>query len=83
MNNNVKQILTSLGLILVAVVSFIIFAPIFVFLIIFLMISSFILRRRIMKQNADFFNKNGRKKGRVIDQEEDSHENSNSNQKLK
>jgi hypothetical protein len=36
-----------------------------------------------MKQNADFFNKNGRKKGRVIDQEEDSHENFNSNQKLK
>ncbi|WP_192577606.1 hypothetical protein [Francisella sp. LA112445] len=83
MNNNVKQILTSLGLILVAVVSFIIFAPIFVFLIIFLMISSFILRRRIMKQNADFFNRNGRKKGRVIDQEEDSSEDFNSNQKLK
>ncbi|MED7789327.1 hypothetical protein [Francisella sp. 19X1-34] len=83
MNNNAKQILTSLGLILVAIVSFIIFAPIFVFLIIFLMISSFILRRRIMKQNADFFNKNDRKKGRVIDQEEDISENFNSNQKLK
>ncbi|API86447.1 DUF2852 domain-containing protein [Francisella uliginis] len=83
MNNNVKQILTSLGLIAVAVISFIIFAPIFVFLIIFLMISSFILRRKIMKENADFFKKNSRKKGRIIDQDENSPNESNSNEKLK
>nr|WP_158513248.1 DUF2852 domain-containing protein [Francisella uliginis] len=78
-----KQILTSLGLIAVAVISFIIFAPIFVFLIIFLMISSFILRRKIMKENADFFKKNSRKKGRIIDQDENSPNESNSNEKLK
>ncbi|ASG67505.1 hypothetical protein fh0823_01260 [Francisella halioticida] len=83
MNNNVKQILTSLSLIAVAVISFIIFAPIFVFLIIFLIISSFILRRKIMKENADFFKKRGRKKGRIIDQDENFSKNSNSNQKLK
>lgn len=83
MNNSVKQILTSLGLIAVAVISFIIFAPIFVFLIIFLMISSFILRRKIMKENADFFKKNSRKKGRIIDQDENSPNESNSNEKLK
>ena len=83
MNNNVKQILTSLGLIAVAVISFIIFAPIFVFLIIFLMVSSFILRRKIMKENADFFKKNSRKKGKIIDQDENSPNESNSNEKLK
>ena len=83
MNNNVRQILTSLGLIAVAVISFIIFAPIFVFLIIFLMISSFILRRKIMKENADFFKKNSHKKVRIIDQDENSPNESNSNEKLK
>lgn len=83
MNNNVKQILTSIGLVAVAIISFVIFAPVFVFLIIFLMISSFILRRKIMKENADFFKKNSSKKGRIIDQDEEHTSNSNSNQKLK
>lgn len=55
MNNNVKQILTSLTLIAIAILSFIIFAPLFVFLIIFLMVSSFFIRRKIIKENPEFF----------------------------
>ena len=36
-----------------------------------------------MKENADFFKKNSRKKGRIIDQDENSPNESNSNEKLK
>ncbi|WP_150465873.1 hypothetical protein [Francisella sp. SYW-2] len=82
MNNNVKQILTSLGLIAVAVISFIIFAPLFVFLIIFFMIFSFFIRRKIIKENPDFFKQYTNRKGRVIDQEEDDTD-INSNYKIK
>lgn len=81
MNNNVKQILASLSLIAIAVISFIIFAPLFVFLIIFLMIFSFFVRRKIIKENPEFFRQYTSKKGRVIDQEEDNE--NNSNHKLK
>lgn len=87
MNNNVKQILTSISMVAIAIISFVIFAPLFVFLIIFLMISSFFLRRKIIKENPEFFKQYGRaskgKKGRVIDQESDDFDNHNSNQKLK
>ncbi|AJI75134.1 hypothetical protein BZ13_604 [Francisella philomiragia subsp. philomiragia ATCC 25015] len=81
MNNNVKQILASFSLIAITVISFIIFAPLFVFLIIFLMIFSFFVRRKIIKENPDFFRQYTSKKGRVIDQEEDN--DNNSNHKLK
>ncbi|APA83468.1 hypothetical protein B4919_03605 [Francisella tularensis subsp. novicida] len=81
MNNNVKQILTSLTLIAIAILSFIIFAPLFVFLIIFLMVSSFFIRRKIIKENPDFFRQYKSKKGRVIDQENNDFD--SSNQKLR
>ncbi|ABK90178.1 hypothetical protein FM755_06420 [Francisella tularensis] len=81
MNNNVKQILTSLTLIAIAILSFIIFAPLFVFLIIFLMVSSFFIRRKIIKENPEFFRQYKSKKGRVIDQENNDFD--SSNQKLR
>ncbi|AJI52460.1 MULTISPECIES: hypothetical protein [Francisella] len=81
MNNNVKQILASISLIAIAVISFIIFAPLFVFLIVFLMIFSFFVRRKIIKENPDFFRQYTSKKGRIIDQEENNE--NNSNHKLK
>ncbi|MWY04160.1 hypothetical protein FNA73_04800 [Francisella tularensis] len=77
MNNNVKQILTSLTLIAIAILSFIIFAPLFVFLIIFLMVSSFFIRRKIIKENPEFFRQYKSKKGRVIDQENNDFDSSN------
>lgn len=85
MNTNVKQILSSLALIAIAVMSFIIFAPLFVFLIIVLMISSFFIRRKIIKENPEFFKQqNKRKKGRVIDQEGDYFsDDDNFNQRIK
>ncbi|ALB01900.1 hypothetical protein ACH24_04455 [Francisella persica ATCC VR-331] len=82
MNNNVKQILTSLTLITIAVLSFILFAPLFVFLIIFLMISSFFIRRKIIKENLEFFRQYKSKKGRILDQEDDVNFD-NSNLKLR
>lgn len=82
MNNNVKQILTSLTLIAIAVLSFILFAPLFIFLIIFLMISSFFIRRKIIKENPEFFRQYKSKKGRIIDQEDDVNFD-NSNEKLR
>ncbi|OIN84861.1 hypothetical protein [Francisella sp. TX07-6608] len=81
MNNNVKQILTSLTLIAIAILSFIVFAPLFVFLIIFLMISSFFIRRKVIKENPEFFRQYKSKKGRVIDQENNDFD--SSNQKLR
>ncbi|AJI72352.1 conserved hypothetical protein [Francisella tularensis subsp. novicida GA99-3548] len=81
MNNNVKQILTSLTLIAIAILSFIVFAPLFVFLIIFLMVSSFFIRRKIIKENPEFFRQYKSKKGRVIDQENNDFD--SSNQKLR
>ncbi|KEI35501.1 hypothetical protein [Allofrancisella frigidaquae] len=72
MNNNVSQILISLGLIAAAVISFILFAPLFIFLVIFLTVSSFFLKRRIIKENPEFFKQFKTKKGRVIDQEENN-----------
>ena len=82
MNNNIKQILTSLTLIAIAVLSFILFAPLFVFLIIFLMISSFFISRKIIKENPEFFRQYKSKKGRILDQEDDINFD-NSNQKLR
>ncbi|MBK2240646.1 hypothetical protein IBE03_09885, partial [Francisella tularensis] len=76
-----KQILTSLTLIAIAILSFIIFAPLFVFLIIFLMVSSFFIRRKIIKENPEFFRQYKSKKGRVIDQENNDFD--SSNQKLR
>ncbi|AEE87726.1 conserved hypothetical protein [Francisella cf. novicida Fx1] len=81
MNNNVKQILTSLTLIAIGILSFIVFAPLFVFLIIFLMVSSFFIRRKIIKENPEFFRQYKSKKGRVIDQENNDFD--SSNQKLR
>lgn len=81
MNNTVKQILTSLTLIAIGILSFIVFAPLFVFLIIFLMISSFFIRRKIIKENPEFFRQYKSKKGRVIDQENNDFD--SSNQKLR
>ena len=71
MNNNVKQILTSLTLIAIAVLSFILFVPLFIFLIIFLMISSFFIRRKIIKENPEFFRQYKSKKSIILDQEDD------------
>ncbi|APC91226.1 MULTISPECIES: hypothetical protein [Francisella] len=82
MNNNVKQILTSLSLIAIAILSFILFAPLFVFLIIFLTIFSFFIRKKIIKENPEFFRQYKSKKGRIIDQEDDDNFDS-SNQKLR
>ncbi|AFJ42991.1 uncharacterized protein OOM_0460 [Francisella orientalis str. Toba 04] len=45
------------------------------------MIFSFFVRRKIIKENPDFFRQYTSKKGRVIDQEEDNE--NNSNHKLK
>jgi uncharacterized membrane protein len=84
MNTNVRQILTSLGLLAGAVILFILFAPLFIFLVIFLMIFSFFLNRKIRRQNPDFFKKNNKRKGRVIDQEDYNHSNdSQFNQKIR
>ena len=66
MNNNIKQILTSLTLITIAVLSFILFAPLFVFLIIFMMISSFFIRRKIIKENPEFFRQYKSKKVELL-----------------
>lgn len=82
MNNNVKQILISPTLIAIAVLSFILFAPLFIFLIIFLMISSFFIRRKIIKENPKFFRQYKSKKGRILDQEDDVNFD-NSSQKLR
>ncbi|QLE78586.1 hypothetical protein FLM55_02045 [Francisella sp. Scap27] len=84
MNLNVKQILSSAVMIAVGIFAFILLAPFFVFLIIFFMIFSVIVRRRIIKQNPEFFKNAKFKKGRVIDQEdEDSYTQDNqNNQKL-
>ena len=71
MNNNLKQILTSISLVAIAVVSFVLFAPLLVFLIIFMMIFSFFIRRKIIRENPDFFKQYKTKKGRIIDQEAD------------
>ncbi|MWW92552.1 hypothetical protein, partial [Francisella tularensis] len=68
-------------LIAIAILSFIIFAPLFVFLIIFLMVSSFFIRRKIIKENPEFFRQYKSKKGRVIDQENNDFD--SSNQKLR
>ncbi|MDE4955191.1 hypothetical protein, partial [Francisella tularensis] len=76
-----KQILTSLTLRAIAILSFIIFAPLFVFLIIFLMDSSFFIRRKIIKENPEFFRQYKSTKGRVIDQENNDFD--SSNQKLR
>ncbi|GAB4227146.1 MAG: hypothetical protein Kow0076_8680 [Francisella sp.] len=81
MNSNVKQILASLTFIAVGIISFIIFAPLFIFLIILLVIYSFIIRRKIIKENYNFFKSSKAKKGRIIDQESDYC--NNSNKKLK
>ncbi|NDT39364.1 hypothetical protein FWI37_07190, partial [Francisella tularensis subsp. holarctica] len=70
-----------LTLIAIAILSFIIFAPLFVFLIIFLMVSSFFIRRKIIKENPEFFRQYKSKKGRVIDQENNDFD--SSNQKLR
>lgn len=84
MNLNVKQILSSALMIAIGIFSFILLAPFFVFIIIFFMIFSVIVRRRIMKQNPDFFKNAKGKKGRVIDQENDSsfHSRNPNNQQL-
>ena len=78
MNINLKQILSSILAIAIAVFSFILLAPFFVFIVIFLMIFSFFIRRKIIKQNPDFFRNAKMKKGRVIDQEDIDEDNSNS-----
>ena len=86
MNTNIKQFLSSILVITIAIFSFILLAPFFVFLVIFLMIFSFIVRRKIIKQNPEFFKNARAKKGRVIDQEDmdqSKHTDSNnSDQKL-
>lgn len=84
MNLNVKQILSSALMIAVGIFSFILLAPFFVFLIIFFMIFSFVIKRKIMKQNSDFFKNAKSKKGRVIDQEDqDSANQFNDNDRLR
>ena len=77
MNTNVKQIISSMTMIVIAIFSFILLAPFFVFLIIFLIIFSFMVKRRIIKQNPNFFKNAKMKKGRVIDQEDIDMNNSN------
>lgn len=86
MNTNVKQIISSMTMIVIAIFSFILLAPFFVFLIIFLIIFSFIVKRRIIKQNPNFFKNAKMKKGRVIDQEDidqNSSKSFNNNQNLR
>lgn len=86
MNKNVKQIISSMIMIVIAIFSFILLAPFFVFLIIFLIIFSFIVKRRIIKQNPNFFKNAKMKKGRVIDQEDIDQNSSkpfNNNQNLR
>ena len=86
MNTNVKQIISSMTMIVIAIFSFILLAPFFVFLIIFLIIFSFIVKRRIIKQNPNFFKNAKMKKGRVIDQEDIDQNSSkpfNNNQNLR
>ena len=70
MKTNVSQILSSILVVVIAVFSFILLAPFFVFIVIFLMIFSFFIRRKIIKQNPNFFRNAKMKKGRVIDQED-------------
>ena len=82
MNNNIKQILTSLTLIAITVLSFILFAPLFIFLIIFLIISSFFISRKIIKENPEIFRQYKSKKSRILDQEDDVNFD-NSSQKLR
>ena len=78
MNTNVKQILNSILVIAIAIFSFILLAPFFVFIVIFLMVFSFFIRRKIIKENPNFFRKRKMQKGRVIDQEDINDNNSNS-----
>ena len=77
MNTNVKQILSSILVVTIAIFSFILLAPFFVFIVAFLMIFYFFIRRKIIKQNPDFFRNTKMKKGRVIDQEDIDADNSN------
>jgi len=79
MNINFRQIISSIILLSVAVIAFVIMAPVVIFLIIFLAIFSFFVRRRVMKANPEFFNQFKNQKGRVIDQEEDGNYNSSNN----
>ncbi|AXA33627.1 hypothetical protein IB678_07805 [Francisella adeliensis] len=72
MNLNVKQILSSALMIAIGIFAFILLAPFFVFIIIFFMIFSLVVKRKIMKQNPDFFKNAKGKKGRVIDQEDEN-----------
>ena len=85
MNSNVKQILSSIIVVMIAVSLFILLAPLFVLIVISLMILSFFMRRKIIKQNPNFFRNAKMKKGRVIDQEDIDMNNStpfNNNQNL-
>ncbi|MFT4693789.1 MAG: hypothetical protein ACI8TE_000682 [Francisella sp.] len=77
MNTNVKQILSSILVVMIAVSLFILLAPFFVFIVIFIMIFSFFIRRKIIKQNPNLFKNAKMKKGRVIDQEDIDMNNSN------
>ena len=77
MNTNVKQILSSILVVMIAVFLFILLAPFFVFIVIFIMIFSFFIRRKIIKQNPNLFKNAKMKKGRVIDQEDIDMNNSN------
>lgn len=77
MNINVKQILSSILVLSLAIFSFILLAPFFIFLIIAVMIFSFFVRRKIIKQNPDFFKNTKTKEGRVIDQENTDQNSSN------
>ena len=82
MKTNIKLLLTSLASIVIAVGVFILFMPLFIFIIAFIIIFYFVMRRKIIKNNPEFFqqfnkNKSKNKKGRIIDQEEDTFSNNN------
>ena len=70
MNTNLKQTLSSTLLVVIAIFSFILLAPFFIFLVIFIIIFSFLIRQKINKENSEFFKNTKTKKGRVIDQKD-------------
>ena len=70
MNTNLKQTLSSTLLVVIAIFSFILLAPFFIFLVIFIIIFSFLIRQKIIKENSEFFKNTKTKKGRVIDQKD-------------
>ena len=67
--NQIKQIIASIILALVAITAFILLAPFIAFFIVFVLVFSFIVRRKVMKANPEFFRQYKFRNSRTWDQE--------------